>query len=209
VQPEIDGHPAILDTMWAVTQQNSPADAFIYGQPKGGAMTFEEWFGPQLPRLLRFATVLCSGHQVAEDVVQDVAIKAHARWSRIESLQHPGAYLRRMVVNEHLSWRRKWSRIIPEADLREPVPAAADFTDQHADRAELITELAKLPRRQRAVLVLRYLEGLGDADISGILGCSQATVRSHASRALASLRIEMSPTVRSESQDTEEGSRAH
>jgi RNA polymerase sigma factor (sigma-70 family) len=138
-----------------------------------------------------------------------VAIKAHARWSRIKDLEYPESYLRRMVVNEHLSSRRKGSRMIPQAELREPIRTGRDFTDQHADRAELISELDKLPRRQRTVLVLRYFEGLDDAEISAVLGCSQGTVRSHASRALAALRIEMSPIAHTQTNEREEGSRAH
>jgi hypothetical protein len=68
------------------------------------------------------------------------------------------------------------------------------LADQHAERAQLITELNRLPRRQRAVLVLRYVEGLSDLEIAGVLECSVGTVRSHASRALSTLRVEMAPT---------------
>ena len=153
-------------------------------------MTFEEWFGAQLPRLLRFTTVLCGGPDPAEEVLQEVALKAHRRWDTLRDLDHPEAYLRRMIVNEHLSWRRKWARLIPQAELREPDPAAVGFADQYADRAELVIELNKLPKRQKAVVVLRYYEGLTDTDIAELLGCGMSTVRSHMSRALATLRIE-------------------
>lgn len=146
-------------------------------------MTFEEWFGAQLPRLLRFTTVLCGGPDPAEEVLQDVAIKAMRRWDTLQDLEHPEAYLRRMIVNEHLSWRRKWSRLIPAA------------------------ELTKLPRRQKAVLVLRYFEGLPDAEIADLLGCSASTVRSHLARALAALRIELADPR--SGRRSEEGSRAH
>ena len=84
-------------------------------------MTFEEWFAAQLPRLLRFTTVLCGGPDPAEEVLQEVALKAHRRWDTLRDLDHPEAYLRRMIVNEHLSWRRKWARLIPQAELREPI----------------------------------------------------------------------------------------
>lgn len=178
-------------------------------------MTFEEWLQAELPRLLRFADVLCGGPDPAEEVVQDVAIKVHARWSKISRLEFPQAYVRRMIVNEYLSWRRKWSRMIPQAEFTEHGAAGqAGFAEQHADRAELTMELAKLPRRQRAVLVLRYFEGLSDADIATVLGCSSATVRSHVSRGLSALRIEMSPAaghvpLAELSNDFEEGSHAH
>ena len=170
-------------------------------------MTFEEWFGTQLPRLLRFTTVLCGGPDPAEEVLQHVALKALRRWDSLRDLEHPEAYLRRMIVNEHLSWRRKWARLIPQAVLREVEPAQAHFADQHADRAELVAELAKLPKRQQAVLVLRYYEGLSDAEIAELLGCGASTVRSHMSRALAALRIEMD--AHRSATPREEGSRAH
>jgi RNA polymerase sigma-70 factor (sigma-E family) len=170
-------------------------------------MTFEEWFGAQLPRLLRFTTVLCGGPDPAEEVLQDVAIKALRRWDSLKELEYPEAYLRRMIVNEHLSWRRKWSRLVPQAELREPGTPTPDFADQHADRAELAGELDKLPRRQKAVLVLRYFEGLPDAEIAELLGCRPSTVRSHTARALAALRVEL--VDRQPGETREEGSRAH
>lgn len=61
-----------------------------------------------------------------------------------------------MVVNEHLSWRRRWSQFVPRASLPDLAgPSVSDFADQHADRAELMGELGKFPERQRTVLVLR------------------------------------------------------
>jgi DNA-directed RNA polymerase specialized sigma24 family protein len=78
-------------------------------------VTFDEWTRSGLPQLLRFATALCGSGHLAEDVVQDVALKAHRNWARIGAAGNPDAYLRRMVVNEYLSWRRKWSRYVPRA----------------------------------------------------------------------------------------------
>ena len=112
-----------------------------------------------------------------------------------------------MIVNEHLSWRRKWGRIIPQAALTELKAPESGFADRHADRAELLDELDKLPRRQKAVLVLRYFEGLPDPVIAGLLGCRPATVRTHASRGLAALRIELKPSA-TPTQPSED-SRAH
>ena len=107
-------------------------------------------------------------------------------------MARPDLYLRRMVTNEHLSWRRRWhvrtihattddvlaARIAPEADHAQHV-VEDDAMWRH---------LTGLPPRQRAVLVLRYYEGLDDTEIGDVLGTSSATVRSHASRALATLR---------------------
>lgn len=171
-------------------------------------MTFEQWLAAELPRMLRFAVVLCGGRDPAEEVVQDVAVKVHARWPKIEGLEHREAYVRRMIVNEYLSWRRKWSRIVPQAEFSEELRSpGADVADRYADRSELAAQLKRLPRKQKAVLVLRYLEGLPDAEIADVLGCSAVTVRTHASRGLAALRVEMAPPAARH--DSEEGSHAY
>ncbi|GIG59794.1 RNA polymerase subunit sigma-24 [Longispora fulva] len=152
-------------------------------------MTFEEFAAARLSVLLRFATVLAGERALAEDVVQEVLVRAHARWRRIGTLEQPEMYVRRMITNEYLSWRRRWARIIPVGSVGLPVSDAPDHATTHADQDALRTELAGLPKRQRAVLVLRYYEGLSDTEIAGVLDCSPGTVRGYASRALATLRV--------------------
>lgn len=155
-------------------------------------MTFEEFAAARLPAVLRFAAVLTGDRGLAEDVVQEVLIRANGRWEAIARLDRPEAYVRKMIVNEYLSWRRRSWRLVPsgagtEVDGRlSPDPAAG-----HAEREALLAELDRLPARQRAVLVLRYYEGLSDAEIADALGCATGTVRGYASRALAMLRVEM------------------
>jgi RNA polymerase sigma-70 factor (sigma-E family) len=155
-------------------------------------MTFEEFVTARLPAVLRFAAVLTGEQALAEDVVQDVLIRASARWPAIAELDSPEAYVRKMIVNEFLSWRRRSWRLVlsgAAADLRGPQvpdPAAA-----YAERDAIIAEVAKLPRRQRAVIVLRYYEGLSDPQIAEVLGCRPGTIRGYAARALAALRVEM------------------
>lgn len=152
-------------------------------------MTFDEWAATRLPAMLRYAAVLTGDTGLAEDVVQEVLIRAHARWRRISGLEQPDAYIRRMITNEYLSWRRRLARFTPMADIR-PSVSVADHAIQHADRDALRAELARLPRQHRAVLVLRYYENLTDAEIADVLGCSTGTVRGYASRALATLRVD-------------------
>ncbi len=161
-------------------------------------MTFEEFAATRLDAVVRFATVLTNDRGLAEDVVQEVLIRAHQRWTQIESLDQPEAYVRRMIVNEFYSWRRKWARVIPRpaeefADHDARTEPIADHANTVADRRTLLGEIAKLPRKQRAVLVLRYYEGLPDAEIATTLGCSATTVRGYAFRALKSLRVELAP----------------
>ena len=156
-------------------------------------MTFEEYAQQHTRQLLRLATVLASDHGTAEDVVQEVLIRAHRDWTKISKLSYPHAYLRRMVVNECISWRRKWARVMVVPDL-ELDRLTADHEGRHADRDELIAELRKLAPKTRAAIVLRYFEGLSDAEIADSLGCQRSTVRGYVHRGLKALRIELMHT---------------
>ena len=156
-------------------------------------MTFEEFTGARLPALLRFAAVLTGDRAIAEDVAQEALIRAYARWDRIGAMDRPDLYVRKMVLNEFLSWRRRSWRQIPAGDAVARDAAEPDHASGHAERDALLAEVAKLPARQRAVIVLRYYEGCTDAEIAGLLGCRPATVRAYAARALATLRVEMGP----------------
>lgn len=156
------------------------------------SQSFEQFVRGRGPALLRFATVLAGDRGTGEDVLQEVLTRAMRRWPHIRALDSPGGYVRRMIVNEYLSWRRKWARLIPSAlvlDDRE----TPDHADRHAERDALSHRLDALPPKQRAVLVLRYYEDLPDREIAAVLGCPVGTVRSHASRGLAALRIEAEP----------------
>jgi RNA polymerase sigma-70 factor (sigma-E family) len=158
-------------------------------------VTFEEFAMARLHSLLRYAVVLTGDHDLAQDVVQEVLARAHIRWRRISEADSPEAYVRRMVVNEYLSWRRTWAvrhvqavgeRLVELDDARGGV---RDHAQGIADADELWRRLAVLGRKQRAVLVLRYYEQLDDEAIADLLSCSPATVRSQASKALKTLRL--------------------
>jgi RNA polymerase sigma-70 factor (sigma-E family) len=155
-------------------------------------MRFEEFAAARLPALLRYAVLLSGNREEARDIVQEVLIRALVKWSRIGGLAEPYGYVRRMVTNEFLSLRRRRRlRTVPlgRAALDGPnAPQAADVTDTDDELWQL---LGTLPGRQRAVIVLRYYEGLTDQEIADVLGCRTGTVRGYASRALTSLRIEL------------------
>jgi RNA polymerase sigma-70 factor (sigma-E family) len=152
-------------------------------------MTFDEFAAARLPAVLRFATALSGDPDLAKDLVQEVLIRASERWPEIG---HPESYVRKMVVNEYLSWRRRSWRLIPSAaGSCDAGVASPDPADGYAERQALLAEMAKLPRRQRTALVLRYYEGFSDAEISDVMGCTQSTVRGHVFRALAALRVEL------------------
>jgi RNA polymerase sigma-70 factor (sigma-E family) len=177
-------------------QDGSPGASYIeagWFRRMVGVVTFEEFLAEQTGALLRLAGVLSGDSSLAEDIVQEVLVRVGRQWDRIEGSESPGAYVRRMVVNEYLSWHRKWGRTavrhyVPNGD-RQAVEA--DPAQAYAERDEMLATLKRLPRRQRAVLVLRYYEDLADADIALVLGCSQVTVRTHAARALRALRVQV------------------
>jgi RNA polymerase sigma-70 factor (sigma-E family) len=143
---------------------------------------FEAFVSARGQALLRFAYALCRDADLAQDLVQDALVKAHGKWSGVET---PDAYVRKAIVHDFCSWRRRRaSRDV----LKSELPDAAVPGTGPEDRAAMWPLLAELPRQQRAVLVLRFYEDLDDDAIAGLLGCSSATVRSHASKALAALR---------------------
>jgi RNA polymerase sigma-70 factor (sigma-E family) len=177
----------------SVPTGGGPAVAVADDAPgHAGERKLDDVVRAHLPGLLRYATVLTGDAHTAADLVQEVLLRAHVRWTRIALMERPDLYLRRMVTNEHLSWRRRWHvrTIRPASD--EVLAAHADPERDHAQHVveddAMWRRLAELPARQRTVLVLRYYEGLGDAEIATVLGTSAATIRSHASRALATLR---------------------
>lgn len=140
-------------------------------------MTFDEFVAARLPALVRYATALTGDPHSAQEIVQHVMVKLHARWRRIARDDRPELYVRRAITQEFLSWRRRWS-------VRHQPGMSADS----ADSARVWQHLSGLSRQQRAVLVLSYYEGLQENEIAELLGCTLGTVRSHKSRALASLR---------------------
>lgn len=158
-----------------------------------GAVTYEEFADSRLTALLRYAVMLTGDPHTAQDLVQETMVRVQLNWRRVDRADAPDAYVRRMLTNQYVDWRRgSWlSRVLlrPEPDTARP--SQADHAGESAERDLIWGWLAKLPRRQRAVLVLRYYEDLPDGEIAEILGCAVGTVRSSISRALAALRAEL------------------
>jgi RNA polymerase sigma-70 factor (sigma-E family) len=154
---------------------------------------FEDFARSAVDSLLGTGIAITQDRHLAEDLVQDVLLKVHGRWNRIATLDDPDAYVRRMLVNEYLSWRRKWGRLVPTSTV-EPAGDEPDLAVTLTERDALRADLLRLTRKQRAVLALRYYGGVSDDEIARLLGCSVMTVRSHASRGLARLRSDYSRT---------------
>ncbi|WP_432844080.1 SigE family RNA polymerase sigma factor [Dactylosporangium sp. CA-092794] len=153
-------------------------------------MTFEEFVATRLGALVRYATVVTWDPDLAEDVVQNVLVRAQPRWSRIDRLEAPEQYLRRMVVNEFLAWRRRrQARLLHHGEALDGlVTPQPDPTGQYDDRDAVIRVVGTLPPRQRAVIALRFYEDQPVEVIADLLGCRASTVRTHLDRAMTTLR---------------------
>ncbi len=150
---------------------------------------FTEFVAETHGQLARSARLLTGDWHTAEDLVQATLMKVYRQWRRVVVADSALAYTQRIMVNLFLtSLRRRWHGESPHEELPEPVGAGPDFTGDVGNRDALSRALAGLPRRQRAVVVLRYYEDLSVEQTADLLGCSTATVRSQASRALAKLR---------------------
>jgi RNA polymerase sigma-70 factor (sigma-E family) len=152
--------------------------------------SFEDFVVARSRQLQRTAYLLTRDHHLAQDLVQTTYAKVWPRWSSIAG--EPEAYVRRVMMNTYTSWwRRKWRGETPTEEV--PDEELVPEHEQVDERASLMAALGRLPARQRAVVVLRYLEDLTETETAHILNCSPGNVKSQASRALAKLRID--PTL--------------
>lgn len=146
---------------------------------------FDEFVTLRSSALLRTAFLLTHDHALAEDLLQTALTKAWFSWGRIDG--NPEPYVRKILVNSFASaWRRKWNGERPTEVLPERPVASADGEAAQ----DLWTAMERLPRRQRAVVVLRYFEDLTVEQTADALGCAVGTVKSQTSKALAKLRLD-------------------
>ncbi|NEA36272.1 SigE family RNA polymerase sigma factor [Streptomyces sp. SID13031] len=149
---------------------------------------FEEFASTQYAALLRTAYLLTQNRATAEDLVQATLAKCWLSWKRVSN-DNPMPYVRRTMLNTYTSWwRRRWNAEYPTDEL----PHVEDPGGHHAvdTRTDLDEALRRLPKRMRAVIVLRFYEDLTETETARVLGCSVGTVKSQTSRALAKLRID-------------------
>ncbi|KUL34532.1 hypothetical protein ADL15_15775 [Actinoplanes awajinensis subsp. mycoplanecinus] len=138
-------------------------------------------------RYLWMASVITGDRHHGEELLQECLVSLFTRWRKVAGKGDPHAYLRRMLVNGNVSRWRRWRR-------EEPVAETPDRQDGRYAPVEphdaLQRAVLRLPRQQRAVIVLRYFEDLSEKDAAAAMGCSIGALKSTHSRALAKLRAE-------------------
>src|ERR1700722_7742937 len=149
---------------------------------------FRDFMHARWPAMVRLAYGLTGDQGHAEDVAQAAFARAYASWPRVQRSGDPDAYVRRIVINENRNRFRK--RRVAER-LTDSALIDVEWTDatrEYDGRSALVAGLRRLGHRQRAVIVLRYWLDLTEHETAAVLNCSVGTVKSQASRALATLR---------------------
>ena len=150
------------------------------GLAQPAAWGFDAYVAARGGDLLRTAFLLTGDHQRAEDLVQTALGKVWPRWAEVVERAEPSphAYVRKVMLTTYIAWwRRRWNGEVPTEVLPEP-HGSADAADARVERVDLVRALAALPKGQRAVVVLRYVEDLSEAQTAQALGCSVGTVKS-------------------------------
>jgi len=148
---------------------------------------YVEYARAGLDRLRRMAYVLCGDRHLAADVVQETLVRLYTGWPRVRSVEHLDAYVHRMLVRRFLEERRRpWRRMWLTPTVPDAAPVALPASVE--DRSALVTALRRVPPRQRAVLVLRFLYDLPIDEVADLLDTTPGTVKSQTSRGLTTLR---------------------
>jgi RNA polymerase sigma-70 factor (sigma-E family) len=138
--------------------------------------------------LFRTAFLLTGDYQRAEDVLQGALVRLYQHWPRVDAMEQPTAYARKVVVNQAMSWWRKRSSHESPLTLRDE-PSWDGRVDEVPEHERVWQAVLSLPRRQRAVMVLRYYEDLSEAQIAETLGMAPGTVKSHSHAAAQRLAV--------------------
>jgi RNA polymerase sigma-70 factor (sigma-E family) len=148
-----------------------------------------EYVRARLPRLHRLAYLLCGDGSRADDIVQSAMTNLYVHWRAIRVANDLDAYVRTMVVRAFLGEKRRpWSRVSLLANAPDRLDPGTEHDSATLDRLLVRAALRKVPPRQQAVLVLRFLADLPVSEVAELLGCAEGTVKSQTSKGLAALR---------------------
>ncbi len=154
-----------------------------------GGSGYEEFVDSELPRLLTLARLLAGNDHDAWDLTQECLVRVGLKWSSVDPKGNPHGYARRCLIrldsNRLRKLRREW---LSRSSLELP---AGDFAEATTAQTALIQGLQRLTSRQRAVVLLHYVEDLPLPDVARLLGCSVGSAKSHLHRALEKLRRDL------------------
>jgi RNA polymerase sigma-70 factor (sigma-E family) len=148
---------------------------------------YREFVDSRAPSLHRTAYLLCGDWHLADDLVQETFVHAFRHWRRVQQADNQNAYVRRIMINEFNRRWQRYGRLPVVADGEHPEVTVPDASDEVANRADLLRALLTLPPRQRATVVLRYLEDMSERETAAVMRCSEGTVKSQTARALSTL----------------------
>lgn len=163
-----------------------------------GDAAFTEFAASARSRLRGTAYLMCGDWDRASDHVQEGLIRVYVAWPRLVRNGGELAYARKAVISAFLDASRRRSSRERPVDADASRPSEEDVASAVADRRALMAALTRLPARQRACVVLRYFEDLDVAQTAAVLGCSEGTVKSQTSKALAALRSMFQSAARDE-----------
>jgi RNA polymerase sigma-70 factor (sigma-E family) len=179
----------------------SPMPTLTSAEPADGVADrqaddlINDLYQAQALALVRVAKLLLRDQASAEDVVQDAFLGLYKALPRLTDHDQILPYLRAAVINRSRSVLRAQRRALLRTVHHEPPASSAESAAMTGeDRQAVLTAVARLPRRAREVLVLRYYLDLSDQEIAAALGVSRGTVSSTASRGLAALARDLKET---------------
>lgn len=152
---------------------------------------FQDFIVARSGALLRTAYLLVGDRHRAEDLLQTALTKTFVKWPSIRDVGALEGYVRRTMVTTATSWwrgRPYRERAVDRLPEQAPPDGTGGAPDAGLEHDVMWARLREIPAKQRAVLVLRYYEGLSEAEIADALGISRGTVKSHSSRGIAALR---------------------
>jgi len=150
------------------------------------AEPFETFFRREFPKMVAVAYAISGSRWAAEELAQEACLRAFRSWESVSRYDKPGAWLRRVTINLANSLvRRRMSEV---KALQRSLLGGVEVVDAHpVEEAEFWDQVKALPRRQREVIVLRYVDGLDGGEIADVLDISESSVRTHLQRGIAAL----------------------
>jgi RNA polymerase sigma-70 factor (ECF subfamily) len=180
-------------------EEGMNAESAVLGTvPEADARAADTSFDEEYPALYRsayrVAFRLLGRREEAADLAQEACARAYARWNRIGRFDSPEAWVAKVAGNLAIDARRRENTAQRHVDSYV-APRADDDQARDDERVDLHRALLTLPRRQREVVLLRFVADQPEAAVAAALGCSLGTVKSHASRGLAALRAALGREV--------------